>query len=199
VPAATELPGPPGTAEVFRQAGSVPALRAFGTSEATGPLLAAVRRLLERAFAGDFSDEDWAHTLGGRHFVTSDGDEVLAHAAVVPRVLEVAGRPFATGYVEGVATTPPRRGRGLGSEVMAEATAYLRTAYELGALSTSRHAFYERLGWERWQGPTYVRRDGQVVRTQDEDDGVMVLRFGPSADVDRTDSITCEGRPGDDW
>ena len=70
----------------------------------------------------------------------------------------------------------------------------------LGALSTGAHAFYGRLGWERWRGPTYVRTSGGAIeRTEDEDDGVMVLRFGPSADLDLTLPICCEDRPGDAW
>lgn len=66
-------------------------------------------------------------------------------------------------------------------------------------LSTSAHAFYEALGWERWQGPTYVRDGETVVRTEDEDDGIMVLRNGPSAGLDLAQALTCDARPGDDW
>ena len=43
---------------------------------------AEIRALLDDAFEGDFSDDDWQHTLGGRHVVVTDG-AVLAHAAVV--------------------------------------------------------------------------------------------------------------------
>jgi hypothetical protein len=32
-----------------------------------------------------------------------------------------------------------------------------------------------------------------------EDDGVMVLRFGPSAAIDLHASMSCDERPGDDW
>jgi aminoglycoside 2'-N-acetyltransferase I len=148
---------------------------------------------------GCFSDEDWAHTVGGRHVVVADNGIVVAHAAVVPRVLDVGGRPFHTGYLEGVATAPGRQREGIGSIAMTQASAVVRRDFELGALSTGRHAFYERLGWERWQGPTWVRRGTELVRTEDEDDGVMVLRFGPSNDIDRTAPITCEARSGDDW
>lgn len=75
----------------------------------------------------------------------------------------------------------------------------MRREHEMGGLSTGRHAFYERLGWERWQGPTFVRDGNDVIRTEDEDDGVMVLRSGPSAKIDLTASISCDARPGDDW
>jgi hypothetical protein len=44
-----------------------------------------------------------------------------------------------------------------------------------------------------------VRRDGQPVRTPEEDDGVMVLRHGPSQGLDLNADITCDQRSGDDW
>jgi aminoglycoside 2'-N-acetyltransferase I len=178
----------------------MPDVRTLTTSEAPAGLLAEIRRLLDAAFGGDFTEDDWAHTLGGWHVVVTDPVGLLSHAAVVPRVLGVAGRPWVTGYVEGVATTPARQGEGLGALAMTAATSYVRTAFELGALSTGRTGFYERLGWERWRGPTYVRQaDGSAVRTEEEDDGVMVLRFGPSAGIDLAAPISCEARPGDDW
>ena len=128
-----------------------------------------------------------------------EDDAVVAHAAVVPRAIEVGGKRFATGYVEAVASAPARRGAGLGSIAMQTIAETLHAEYELGALSTGRHAFYARLGWERWQGPTYVRRDGNVVRSEEEDDGVMVLRLGPSARIDLHAPISCPARTGDDW
>lgn len=173
-------------------------VRAFTTSEATRSLLRNIRRLLDDAFE-DFDDDDWANTLGGWHVVVLDGDAPVSHAAVVPRTLEVADRAFRTGYVEGVATSTDRQGAGLGSRAMARLNPIVRQDFELGALSTGRHRFYERLGWQRWRGPTFVRSGAEVVRSVDEDDGVMVLRFGPSAHVDLTAPITCEARRGDDW
>jgi hypothetical protein len=66
-------------------------------------------------------------------------------------------------------------------------------------LSTSRQSFYARLGWERWRGPSYVRHGEQLIRTADEDAGLMVLRAGASAGPALTASITCDARRGDDW
>ena len=177
----------------------MPAVKSLNTPEVTNDLLIATRQMLVAAFDGDFSDEDWEHALGGRHFIIATDDDVLAHAAVVPRVLEVGGRSFPTGYVEAVATAPAHHGEGLGSAVMTEASEHVRRDFALGALGTGRHSFYERLGWERWQGPTYVRRDTELVRTEDDDEGVMVLRLGASADIALTDPIACEARCGDDW
>lgn len=173
--------------------------RLLTTAETPEKLLRAIRALLDEAFAGDFAEEDWNHTLGGWHVVAEDGGVLVAHGAVVARRLEVDGRPFQTGYVEGVATAPHRQGEGFGSLVMAELAALIRRRFEFGALSTDGHSFYGRSGWERWRGPTFVRQGPELTRTEDEDDGVMCLRFGPSAAVDLTAPIVCEARPGDDW
>ena len=171
----------------------------FTTTAAPTGILADVRLLLADAFQGRFSDEDWEHTCGGFHLALVDQGSVVAHAAVVARDLDVGGEAWRTGYVEGVGTAPARQGTGLGSQVMAVATEAVRNEFEMGALSTGAHAFYARFGWERWQGPTYVRHGRHLVRTPDEDDGVMVLRFGPSTGIDLTQPIVCEARQGDDW
>lgn len=177
----------------------MPALDRFTTAEASQQYLTAIRRLLDTAFGEDFSEDDWGHALGGWHVVAFDDNAVMAHAAVVPRAIEVAGRAFRAGYVEAVATDPTRQREGLGSSVMAGVAELVRSQFEMGALSTSLHSFYGRLGWDRWRGPTYVRRGAELIRTEDEDDGVLVLRFGPSKDIDLAAAISCEARSGDDW
>jgi aminoglycoside 2'-N-acetyltransferase I len=171
----------------------------FTTGDASVESLSQIRSLFFAAFDETFTETDWEHVLGGRHVVVEDGGGIAAHAAVVPRVLEVAGHPFQTGYVEGVTTDPARRRQGLGSQIMREVAQLLRSEHEMGALSTSVHSFYERLGWRRWNGPTYVRYGPDRVRTREEDDGVMVMTFGPSLHIDLTASISCLSRSGDDW
>ncbi len=44
-----------------------------------------------------------------------------------------------------------------------------------------------------------MRVDDDLVRTPEEDAGVLVLRFGPSTDLDLAAPIACESRPGDGW
>lgn len=160
--------------------------------------LAEIRALLVDAFEGEFSDHDWDHTVGGWRVLATD-DGLVSHAAVVERVLDVGARRVRTGYVEGVGTAPSRQREGLGARVMRRVGDVLRAEFEMGALSTGRPSFYERLGWERWLGPTYVRHGERQVRTADEDGGVMVLRHGPSAGIDLGLPISCEARAGDDW
>lgn len=168
-------------------------IRVVGSGEAP---LAAVRALMDAAFGDRFTDDDWDHTVGGTHVLWEEDGAVVAHASVVARRIEVGDRILRCGYVEGVATVPHRQGEGLGSAVMAVVNGVVREGFELGMLSTSRTSFYERLGWQRWQGPSYVRRAGGVERTEDEDDGLLAL---PVIEVDVTLPITCEERAGDDW
>lgn len=175
------------------------AVHRFTTAQAPAEFLMEIRRLLLRAFNEDFSEDDWEHTLGGWHVVVPGGGGPLSHAAVVPRILHVADRPIEVGYVEGVGTVPSRQREGLGSLVMAEASELIRSEFDMGALSTGHHNLYARLGWERWLGPTFVRRGSETVRTEEDDDGVMILRFGPSRDIDLLAPLTCEARRGDDW
>jgi hypothetical protein len=58
--------------------------------------------MLDAAFEGDFADTDWEHGLGGTHAMVIDGDEVLAHASVVERIITVGTHDVRVGYVESV-------------------------------------------------------------------------------------------------
>ncbi len=177
----------------------MPQVRVFTDAGARTHVLLAIHELVVAAFDGDFTDKDWQHTHGGWRVVAYYGDELVSHAAVVPRVLRVGKRELHTGYVEGVATTPERQRHGLGALVMAAANDVVRANFEMGALSTEQSGFYTRQGWESWRGPTYVRDGDAIDRTPEEDDGIMVLRFGPSESIDLAAPITCEARPGDAW
>lgn len=174
-------------------------VRLLTTGELSAAERVACRSLTAVAF-DDFTDDDWAHALGGWHAVIGAAADVVAHAAVVPRAILVGGREFRAGYVEAVAVRPDLQGTGLGSRVMAAANDVVRTRFELGALSTGAWHFYERLGWERWRGPAFVRGpDGRLERAAEEDDGVMVLRCAASTTLDPTEPIACDRRHGDSW
>jgi len=47
----------------------------------------AMRGLLDDAFAGEFSDDDWAHALGGSHVIVEAHGAIVAHGSVVPRIV----------------------------------------------------------------------------------------------------------------
>jgi aminoglycoside 2'-N-acetyltransferase I len=163
--------------------------------------LKGLRRFLDQAFEGRFSEDDWRHALGGLHVLAVEEREVVAHAAVVGRTLIAASRPLQTGYVEGVATRPDRRRRGAATLVMREAGRIIKERYQLGALSdgTDVPGFYERLGWQHWQGPTFVAAQPGPLRTADDDDSVMVLHTPASGDIDLATPLICDWRPGDVW
>lgn len=169
------------------------------TEALSGAIHASARALMHAAFEGDFSDDDWAHALGGWHALIIEDGEVVAHAAVVPRTLTIGDRAVRAGYVEAVAVVPARQRRGLGSRVMRALDDVLRREFEAGVLSTGEWPFYEALGWERWQGPSFVRRTGGVERTADDDEGLMVKDGWAGDPLDRTAPITCEDRAGDAW
>lgn len=173
--------------------------RVAATYELSDHELRSIRALMDGAFAGSFSDDDWDHTIGGAHVIVELDGQLVAHAAVITPVLDVGGRTLRCGYVEGVATLPARERRGFGSLAVREVDVLIRQGFDLGALSTHSHTFYERLGWKRWRGPSYVRGGSRVLRTADEDDGLMVLLFGNTASLDLALPITCEARSGDDW
>lgn len=178
-------------------------LRRLSTTDLTSAEIGSIRAMLEAAFGSDdderFGDDDWDHALGGVHFVLDLAGEIVAHASVVERELHVGGRPLRSGYVEAVGTAPGHQGGGLGSRVIGEVNDYIRGGFELGALGTGRHHFYERLGWKTWTGPSSVRTSDGTQRTPDEDGFILVLATPSSPPLDVTAPISCEWRPGDVW
>ena len=176
-------------------------LRSVGTAELTPGELAALRWMVFEAFGERFDEHDWEHTLGGVHVLAVEDGALVAHGSVVPRVLTAGELALRTGYVEGVATREDQRRRGLATLVMAEAGKVVQEGYELGALAdgTRVPGFYQRLGWEAWQGPTWAAGPDGPVRTAEEDGSVLVLRTPVTGTLDLTGPLTCDWRPGDVW
>jgi aminoglycoside 2'-N-acetyltransferase I len=175
-------------------------LRTARTEELDDATPSALRDLLDRAFEGRISEEDWEHALGGVHFLLLDDDgSLISHASVVARHLETRERMWRTGFVEAVATRPDVQERGHGTTVMRAVNAHIAESYELGALSTGENAFYERLGWQTWRGDVGVRTERGAELMPSEKGCAMVLLTDASAGVDPTGLITCEWRPGDVW
>jgi aminoglycoside 2'-N-acetyltransferase I len=177
-------------------------VRKLRTDELSSQHVAALRELFHAAWdddSEDFTDEDWDHAVGGVHFILEDARVIVAHASVVERELHTNGHRLTTGYVEAVATSPVHQRRGHGSALMREVGDYIDQTFELGALGTGRTAFYERLGWVAWRGPTFVRTDSGLVRTKEED-GLILVRLTPmSPELDLGAPISCDWRPGDVW
>ena len=147
-------------------------------------------------------DDYWESIGPGVHVIAENEERgIVAHAAIVDRLLYPAESTLHAGYVEAVAVWPQLQHRGLGTRVMEAIDAMIDEGYELGALGTGSHAFYARLGWVTWQGPTWIReRDGSRHRSATEDGGIMV-RTTPMTppDLDLAAPIAVDWRPGEVW
>jgi len=147
-------------------------------------------------------DGYWESIGPGLHVIASDeAGRVLAHAAIVHRTLYPGELVVPTAYVEAVAVLPDRQRTGLGSEVMGVIDGIIDRQYQLGALGTGSQPFYERLGWEIWRGPTWIRnRDGDLERSAAEDGGIMVRRTDSTPeDLELDAPIAVDWRPGEVW
>ncbi len=143
-----------------------------------------LRRLLDEAFAGEFTDDDFDHALGGVHAAAYEDEALVGHASVVPRAFVLDGRPLRCGYVEAVAVGERHRRRGVASALMDALEPVIRREHDFGALSSTEQAmpFYEGRGWRRWQG-----------RLLPVDDVVYVLGVEPCGELE------ADRRAGDIW
>jgi aminoglycoside 2'-N-acetyltransferase I len=162
-------------------------------------MLAKAREMLDIAFAGEMTDDDWEHCLGGMHAIVWHGDTVIGHASVIQRRLFHRGKALRTGYVEGVAVHPDWQRRGVGGQMMEALERIIEQAYDIGALGASDEAvdFYQHRNWSLWRGTTSALTPDGVVRTPDEDDCIYVFAHDPS--IDLTGELTCDWRDGDAW
>lgn len=178
---------------------SVHTARLVHTSDLDTETLHNTRRLLDTAYAGEFTDADWDHTLGGMHAIVVHRGALIAHAAVVQRRLLYRGAALRCGYVEGVAVSEDWRGQGLGSAVMDAAEQVIRGAYQVGALSASGagERLYRPRGWLNWRGPTSALTPEGPVPTPDDDGAVFALPV--AVDLDPAEGLMCDWRDGDVW
>jgi len=101
-----------------------------------------------------------------------------------------------TACVEAVATHPAFQSRGFGSAVMRKVQANIQE-FDMGGLSPSDYRWYARLGWEKWQGPLFVRTiDGLLPPPEG---GVMVLRLPRTPILDLKAPLSIEWREGELW
>ncbi|MGB8387770.1 GNAT family N-acetyltransferase [Mycobacterium sp.] len=169
------------------------------TADLDGEARRRVRQMVTTAFAGDFTENDWEHALGGMHALIWRHGAIIAHAAVVQRRLVYRDNAFRCGYVEGVAVREDCRGRGLMHALLDGVEQVIRGAYKLGALSstTAARRVYPARGWLPWGGPTWVLSPTGPTRTPDDDGTVFVLPVGIS--LDTSTDLMCDWRPGDVW
>lgn len=159
----------------------------------------AARCLVERAFDGSVSVEDWMKAPSAPYASPARRGPSHRGRPVVQRHLLHGGRTFRVGYVEAVAVHPELRRRGLPSSVMAALEGVVRTAYDGGALSATDDgaALHRARGWLPGQGSTWALTPEGRVRTPEDDDAVFVLP--DAAELDPAGELTCDWRDGDLW
>jgi aminoglycoside 2'-N-acetyltransferase I len=174
-------------------------LRIAHTADLDPAALKAARALLDEVFAGEMTDDDWDHSLGGVHAMVWEGPALIGHASVIQRRLLYRGRALRTGYVEGVAVRADRRRRGHGWVMLEALERVIRGAYALGALGASDEGalFYRARGWKLWRGPSYVLSPAGIQPTPGDDGCIHVLEV--SVPLDTADDIICDWRDGDVW
>lgn len=174
-------------------------LRVGHTADFTASVLAQARDLLDVVFAGDLTDHDWEHSLGGMHSIVWHNSSVVGHASVIQRRLVHGDQVLRTGYVEGVGVHPEWQRHGIGGQMMAALERIIEAAYDIGALGASDEAInlYEHRGWIKWLGPTSALTPTGIVRTADEDGCIYVFPVAHVLDVGG--ELTCDWRDGDVW
>ncbi|MEU6315009.1 GNAT family N-acetyltransferase [Streptomyces sp. NPDC047014] len=169
------------------------------TSQLTAEELRAVRDLLDDAFAGDFSDEDFEHALGGMHVVIGADGRLVAHGSVVQRRVVHGERVLRVGYVEAVAVRPGVRRQGLGGQVMDRLEQVVAGAYELGALSASEEGagLYVGRGWAPWPGRIGALSPEGPVRLPEEEGSTYLWVPPAGIALDPAGRLDFDWREGD--
>jgi aminoglycoside 2'-N-acetyltransferase I len=135
---------------------------------------------------------------GATHVLAHLGTTLVSHVLWVTRWLQAGSSPLMrTAYVEALATEKAYRGRGYGSRVMRRFADEIR-CFDLGGLSPSDPRFYERLGWELWRGPLFIRKDNELLPTPEEEQ-VMVMRLPRTPPLDLAGPLSAEWRDGELW
>ncbi len=147
-------------------------------------------------------DEDltgYLNDIGpGVHLLGRDGPDLVSHVMWVDRRLEPGNLPsLNTAYIELVGTHPAHQHRGHATALMQRLATEIES-YDIGALSPSDPAFYERLGWESWQGPLLIQSPSGIEASPDEAAMILRLPATPSA-LDLTASLAVSWRPGEIW
>jgi GNAT superfamily N-acetyltransferase len=177
-------------------------LSVMPTADLTPALREEIVGVCNRAFAHDpaqdFTNLFVEYVTDSVHVIAFESEALVAHACYATRWLEPEGfEPLRTAYVDAVATEPGLQRRGIGRAVM-ERLAEEASGYQLNALSADEAVgFYERLGWERWQGPTAVRQPQGPEPTPN--DIVLIRRTASTPPLDSTRLLIADYRKGQPW
>ena len=115
----------------------------------------------------------------------------------VNRRLQIGTNPvMPTAYIEMVATEKTYSSRGLAAAIMKRVADEIQD-FDLSALSPFSVAYYERLDWQLWPGPLFIRTDSGVIPTPREE--VMILRLPRTPNLNINDPLSAEWREGELW
>ena len=160
-------------------------------------LQADIHSICNRAYEEDLKPV-FSTFIEATHILGFLGTTLVGHALWVTRWLQVDTQPILhTAYVEAVATEKEYRNRGFAAIVMNRVAEEIQD-FELGALSPFSVAYYERLGWELWRGPLFIRTHQGPIRTPREEN-VMILRIPRTLDLDLYAPLSAEWREGELW
>ena len=130
---------------------------------------ASLGRLLARAFPRSRTlggAQSWSSARPELRLVGRVDEQVVAHAAVLRRFLQIDGHAQLVGDVGLVAVDPARHGTGVGAALLARISeALCELGMPFGFLTCGEQVagFYARGGWARVPGPTrMIRADGQI-------------------------------------
>ena len=143
---------------------------------------------------GTIMDEfvDPVHVLG---FLD---DKLVTHALWITRFLQPEGLPLLrTAYVEAVATHPAYRQRGFASAIMSRVVEEIQD-FDIAGLAPFSVNYYARLGWEKWRGQLYERKEGIMITSLPEDE-LMIYRLPGTPELDLDAAISVEWRMGEVW
>lgn len=176
-------------------------VRTVPTADLSAAELTELRRFLDTAFEGSFTDDDWSHTLGGVHVLATEWTTLTGHAAVVGRQLIAGADTLRTGYVEGVATAAAHRRRGIASALMEGVERLVRGGAELGALSASTDGapLYRGRGWVPWRGPLGALTPAGIVDTPGDQRVFVLPTPATPGPLDPDVRLVCDWRRGDLW
>ena len=131
------------------------------------------------------------------HVLGYYGQSLVSHAMWVDRWLQAGNnQPMCTAYIEMVATEKIYRRRGLATAIMQRVADEIQD-FDLAALSPFSVAYYERLDWQLWPGPLFIRTDSGVIPTPEEE--VMILRLPRTPNLNINDPLSAEWREGELW